>query len=85
MRDYLRDGSDVEVRLSLNPWLVADHTKLLVFDSRTAILGGINVGREYYSEWHDLMVRVEGPIVGKLEELSADPGGDPDLLVILRC
>ena len=69
MRAYLREDSNVEVRLSLNPWLVADHTKLLVFDSRTAILGGMNIGREYYSEWHDLMVRVEGPIVGKLAEL----------------
>lgn len=66
MRTYLRDGSKVKVRLSPNPWLVADHTKLLLFDSRTAILGGMNIGREYYSEWHDLMVRVEGPIVGKL-------------------
>ncbi len=68
MRDYLRDGSDVKVRLSLNPWLVADHTKLMVFDGRTAILGGMNIGREYYSEWHDLMVRVEGPVVGALAE-----------------
>ncbi len=86
MRDYLRDGSEVKVRLGLNPWLVADHTKLLVFDSRTAILGGMNLGREYYSEWHDLMVRVEGPAVGKLaEEFSRawrmnGPWGDLALL-----
>ena len=26
----------------------------------------MNIGREYYSEWHDLMVRVEGPVVGTL-------------------
>lgn len=90
MRAYLRDGSDVKVRLSLNPWLVADHTKLLVFDSRTAILGGMNIGREYYSEWHDLMVRVEGPVVGKLaEEFSRSwrkcgPWGDFALLAPRR-
>jgi len=66
MRKYLRDGSEVEVRLALNPWLVADHTKLLVFDDTTAILGGMNIGREYYNEWHDLMVRVEGPVVAQL-------------------
>jgi len=64
--DYLRDHSKVRVRRSLNPWLVCDHTKLLVFDQRTAIMGGMNMGREYYSEWHDLMVKVEGPIVGNL-------------------
>ncbi|MFD2255679.1 phosphatidylserine/phosphatidylglycerophosphate/cardiolipin synthase family protein [Luteolibacter algae] len=66
MRAYLRDGSAVQVRMTLNPWLVADHTKLLVFDDRTAILGGMNIGREYYNEWHDLMVRVEGPAVAEL-------------------
>jgi cardiolipin synthase len=63
---YLKDGSKVRVRRSMNPWLICDHTKLLVFDRRTAILGGMNIGREYYSEWHDLMVKVEGPAVGSL-------------------
>ncbi len=66
MAAYLTDQSQVKVRRILNPWLVADHTKLLVFDRRTAFLGGMNIGREYYSEWHDLMVRVTGPIVGSL-------------------
>lgn len=63
---YLKEDSKLHVRRTLNPWLVCDHTKLLVFDRRTAILGGMNLGREYYSEWHDLMVKVEGPIVGSL-------------------
>jgi cardiolipin synthase A/B len=63
MEEYLKTNSKVRVRRILNPWLVADHTKLLVFDQKTAILGGMNIGREYFSEWHDLMVRVEGPIV----------------------
>jgi cardiolipin synthase len=64
--DYLLRQSRVQVRRTLNPWLVADHTKLLVFDRRSAIIGGMNIGREYFSEWHDLMVRVEGPVVGSL-------------------
>lgn len=63
MLSYLKDGSNVRARRSLNPWLVCDHTKLFVIDQRTALLGGMNIGREYYSEWHDLMLRVEGPIV----------------------
>ena len=66
MKLCLKEGSLVQVRRTLNPWLVADHTKLLVFDDTTAILGGMNIGREYYSEWHDLMLKVEGPIVGAL-------------------
>ncbi len=66
MEEYLQDHSKVRVRRTVNPWLACDHTKLLVFDQRAAILGGMNIGREYYSEWHDLMVRVEGPVVASL-------------------
>jgi cardiolipin synthase len=66
MEEYLEDHSKVRVRRTLNPWLACDHTKLLVFDQRAAILGGMNIGREYFSEWHDLMVRVEGPVVASL-------------------
>jgi cardiolipin synthase len=86
MERYLREGSEVEVRRTLNPWLTSDHTKLMVFDERTAVLGGMNIGREYYSEWHDLMVRVEGPVVGSLARefrrtwRKAGPWGDIALL-----
>lgn len=63
---YLEEGSKVRVRRTLNPWLICDHTKLLIFDRETAMLGGMNMGQEYYSEWHDLMAKVEGPIVARL-------------------
>jgi len=64
---YLKENSKVRVRRIPNPWLVCDHTKLFVFDKRVALLGGMNIGREYRSEWHDLMVKVEGPILGSLQ------------------
>jgi cardiolipin synthase len=82
MSAYLRKDSKTRVRRTLNPWLVCDHTKLLIFDQQFAILGGMNIGREYYSEWHDLMVRVEGPIVQSLSQdfkrawEKAGPWGD---------
>lgn len=82
MKKYLTKDSAVKVRRTLNPWLVADHTKLLVFDEETAILGGMNMGREYFSEWHDLMVRVEGPVVGRMTAIfdrawkTSGPFGD---------
>lgn len=82
MKEYLEENSMIEVRRNLNPWAVADHTKLIVIDGRTAILGGMNLGREYFNEWHDLMVRVEGPVVGDLADISlrkwrlAGPMGD---------
>ncbi|WP_435893036.1 phospholipase D-like domain-containing protein [Oceaniferula spumae] len=64
--DYLKDGSRVKVRKSLNPWLVADHSKLIVIDGKMAYLGGMNIGREYRYEWHDMMVKVTGPAVTAL-------------------
>ncbi|MES2476015.1 MAG: phosphatidylserine/phosphatidylglycerophosphate/cardiolipin synthase family protein [Verrucomicrobiota bacterium] len=67
MEAFLTAGnSDTRVRRTINPWLACDHTKLIVFDQRSAILGGMNIGREYFSEWHDLMVRVDGPVVATL-------------------
>ena len=68
MAKYLRQDSEVQVRRSLNPWLVCDHSKLQVFDGRIALMGCMNIGREYFSEWHDLMFRVEGPVVARLQE-----------------
>ena len=79
---YLRNDSNLRVRRTLNPWLICDHTKLLVFDRETALLGGMNIGREYFSEWRDMMVRVDGPVVGTLGHefdktwRKAGPAGD---------
>jgi cardiolipin synthase len=70
------------VRASANPWLTVDHRKCIVIDSRQAYLGGMNIGREYRYEWHDMMVGVTGPIVGRLEKdfrkawAHAGPFGD---------
>ncbi len=86
MHSYLRNHSDVHARRTPNPWLVADHTKLLVFDQSTAFLGGMNIGREYYSEWHDMMIGVDGPVVRTLSGeftrawRKAGPLGDIALL-----
>jgi len=83
---YFRQSGDIRVRRSLNPWLVCDHTKLITFDGKAAFLGGMNIGREYYSEWHDLMLRVEGPVVADLQRgfnrawRKAGPAGDFSLL-----
>ncbi|MCF7731626.1 MAG: phosphatidylserine/phosphatidylglycerophosphate/cardiolipin synthase family protein [Akkermansiaceae bacterium] len=86
MVSYLRADSQTLARRIRDPWLVCDHTKLLVFDQHTAILGGMNIGREYFSEWHDLMVKVQGPVVQTLcREFNrawrkAGPWGDLALL-----
>jgi cardiolipin synthase len=64
---YLERGSGVKVRCISDPFFVVDHTKLQVIDERQAFIGGMNIGREYASEWHDMMVRLEGPVVAHLQ------------------
>ena len=63
---YLREDSRVQVRKFLNPWFSSDHTKVLLVDSARAWLGGMNFGREYRFDWHDLMVELQGPVVASL-------------------
>jgi cardiolipin synthase A/B len=64
---YLRSGSQVHVRSFLNPWFSSDHAKVITIDANRAWLGGMNIGREYRYEWHDLMVEASGPVVNSLE------------------
>lgn len=63
---YLETESRVKARMLTNPWFTGDHCKVAIFDRKIAFLGGMNIGREYRYEWHDLMVRVEGPVVDDL-------------------
>lgn len=67
MPHYLERNSRVSARLSKNPGLVTDHAKLFLFDGKEAYLGGMNIGREYRVDWHDMMVRVKGPVVSILQ------------------
>ena len=65
--DYLERDSDVDVRVQSNPWLTGDHTKTIVVDNEVAFIGGMNIGREYRYDWHDLMMEVRGPVVGVID------------------
>jgi len=64
---YLEDHSNVDVRSRANPWLTGDHTKTTIVDRKVAFVGGMNIGREYRYDWHDLMMEVRGPIVDELQ------------------
>jgi len=66
---YLQEDSRIKVRLGTNPWFSGDHSKVTIIDRKVAYLGGMNIGREYRYDWHDVMVRVQGPVV---EELARD-------------
>ena len=66
---HLQQGSRVDVRSVKNTWLAGDHVKTMVIDQRVAFLGGMNIGREYRYDWHDLMVEISGPVV---DEINAE-------------
>ncbi len=66
--NYLRKDSKVKVRNRANPHMyMGDHTKTTIIDGKTAFVGGMNIGREYRYDWHDLMMEVSGPIVDQLQ------------------
>jgi cardiolipin synthase len=63
VRQFLESDSQIDVRQKSNPWFTGDHVKATVIDHRVAFVGGMNIGREYRYDWHDLMMQVRGPIV----------------------
>jgi cardiolipin synthase len=70
MTAYLETGSRVRVRTHSNPFMTGDHVKSTIIDGERAFVGGMNIGREYRYEWHDMMMEVTGPIVAGLERDS---------------
>ena len=65
--EYLKHESKVRVRIQSNPWFTGDHVKTTIIDDKLAFLGGMNIGREYRYDWHDMMMEVSGPVVKKLQ------------------
>jgi phosphatidylserine/phosphatidylglycerophosphate/cardiolipin synthase-like enzyme len=66
IENYLTSNSGVEVRKTTNTWLAGDHVKTMVIDKNLAFLGGMNIGREYRYDWHDMMVEIRGPVVDEI-------------------
>ena len=67
MHMYMERQSGIKVRNMTNPWTAGDHTKTTIIDERIAFVGGMNIGREYRYDWHDLMMEVTGPVVDQLQ------------------
>ena len=87
VRRFLESGSQIDVRQKANPWFTGDHVKSTLIDHRIAFVGGMNIGREYRYDWHDLMVEIQGPVVDtidrefKLAWGHAGPLGDLGYLI----
>ena len=67
MNIYMEKESNIKVRNMTNPWTAGDHTKTTIIDEKIAFVGGMNIGREYRYDWHDLMMEVTGPVVDQLQ------------------
>jgi cardiolipin synthase len=67
VRRYLQSDSRISVRQVTNPWLTGDHVKTMVIDHELAFAGGMNIGREYRYDWHDLMMEIRGPVVSVID------------------
>lgn len=66
MVSYLRQGVPLQVRPMPMTGLTASHTKIILVDGERAWLGGMNIGREYRYDWHDMMIEVRGPLIAAL-------------------
>ncbi len=68
IQSYLERESRVRVRKQSNPWFLADHRKIYLFDREVAFLGGVNVAQSYAGDHRDLMVKLTGPVVEVLAD-----------------
>ena len=66
--EYLRRDSRIAVRPMASPALTSTHAKMIIIDGRRAWLGGMNIGREYRSDWHDMMIEVSGPLLAWMQK-----------------
>lgn len=68
IKAYLKKDSNIKVRTRANTWLVFDHVKTISIDGKTVYLGGMNIGKEYRYSWHDMMIKMKGPISEVINE-----------------
>lgn len=66
MARFLRKDSNIQVRLRPNVLFKADHTKTITIDQRLSFTGGMNIGREYRYDWHDMMLEINGPALSEI-------------------
>ena len=48
-----------------------NHQKYVLVDGTVGYTGGMNVARDYFCDWDDMVVRLRGPVVEKMEKALA--------------
>ncbi len=81
LRGY--DNIDVDTRLSND----TDHSKYFIIDRRIVIFGGMNIGDEYHTKWHDYMAAIRSKrwtktFIKKVLEGSAWPTPAPFVVTV---
>lgn len=46
-----------------------NHRKIVTIDNQVSFIGGMNIGREYETEWRDLMMCIDGPATRGLNHI----------------
>ena len=83
-RSYYRDmrhhGMNVvpytHIRMGFRQWLMRincqNHRKILVIDGKVAYAGGMNLNDNYFYKWRDTHLRIEGPVIARLQASFID-------------
>ena len=64
---YLEQDSKINLRRASHTLLTSEHSKFIIIDHTVAYFGGMNIGREYRTDWRDAMFELTGPIINALE------------------
>jgi cardiolipin synthase len=64
---YLEQDSAIVLRRASHTLLTSEHSKFILIDNTVAYFGGMNIGREYRTDWRDAMFELTGPVIKALE------------------
>lgn len=84
---YLTYNTGINFRNSQDTFFIFDHSKMIIIDNKVAYVGGMNIGQPYRYTWHDMMIKLKGPIVYQANNrfreawASAGPAGDLGTLI----
>ena len=73
--DMRKGGMEVKnftsIRYGWHIWLMRlnhqDHRKMVIIDGKVAYTGGMNINDNYFCRWRDTHLRIEGPVIARLQ------------------